>query len=235
MRLVVQNDIQQRTVDFDASVVVNKTQFSKFVHEKTHAGPGRSDHLRKRLLADFREDRLRFLFLAKVRQQQEQAGKTFLTRIEQLIDEVCLDADGPIQKMGNEHLGERRFLLNHAENSRFLQSHDDGASHRRDRRYALRLPVKTSFTEELVRSMNCDDCFLALLRNDGDLHLASLDVEDRIRGISCEKKICSLWYPSMLRPSPTLARKDFGSNDGRRLIAMTRPSAPRVTEKRTFY
>src|ERR1700730_9394880 len=169
MRLVVQNDIQQGTVDFDAAVVVNKTQFSEFVHEKTHAGPGRSDHLRKRLLADFREDRLRFLFLAKVRQQQEQPGKTFLTRIEQLIDEVCLDADGPIQKMGNEHLGERWLLMDHAENSRFFQPHDDGVRHR-DRRYALRLPGKPSFTEELVRFMNCDDCFLALLRNDGDLH-----------------------------------------------------------------
>jgi hypothetical protein len=30
--------------------------------------------------------------------------------IEQLIDEVCLDADGPRQKMGNEHLGERSFV-----------------------------------------------------------------------------------------------------------------------------
>ena len=69
----------------DAAVVVNEAQFSKFVHEKTHAGPGRADHLRKRLLADFRDHRLRFVFLAKVRQQQEQAGKTFLTRIEQLI------------------------------------------------------------------------------------------------------------------------------------------------------
>src|ERR1700730_15299832 len=59
-------------MDFDAAVVVNKPQFSKFVHEKTHPGPGRSDHIRKRLLADFREDRLRFLVLAKVRQQQEQ-------------------------------------------------------------------------------------------------------------------------------------------------------------------
>ena len=59
-------------MDFDAAVVVNKPQFSKFVHEETHPGPGRSDHIRKGLLADFREDRLRFLFLAKVRQQQEQ-------------------------------------------------------------------------------------------------------------------------------------------------------------------
>jgi hypothetical protein len=32
-----------------------------------------------------------------------------------------------------------------------------------------------------------------------------------------------------------LARKDFGSNDGRRLIAMTRPSVLRVTEKQIFY
>ena len=140
---------------------------------------------------------------------------------------------GPSEKMGNEHPGERWLLLDHADNSRFFQAHDDGVRHRRDRRYALRLPGKTSFTEEIVRSKHCDDCFLALLRSDGDLHLAALDVEDRIRRISCEKTIWSLWYPSMLRPSPTLARKDFGSNDGRRLIAMTRPSVARVTEKRT--
>ena len=88
MRLLVQNEIQQGTVDLDATVVVNEAQFSTFVHEKTHAGPGRADHLRERLLADVRDHRLRFVFLAKVRQQQEQAGKTFLTRIEQLIDEV---------------------------------------------------------------------------------------------------------------------------------------------------
>ena len=47
-----------------------------------------ADHLRQRLLADFRDHRLRFAFLAKIRQQQEQPGKAFLARIEQLIDEV---------------------------------------------------------------------------------------------------------------------------------------------------
>ncbi len=166
------------------AVVVNEAQFSKFVHEKTHPGPGRSDHFRERLLADFRDHRLRFAFLAKIRQQQEQTGKTFLARIEQLIDEVCFDADGPAHKMGNEHLGERWFLMDHADNSRFFQSHDDGVRHRRNRRYALRLPGQTSFTKEFVRSKNCDDGFLALLRNDSDLHLAFLDVENRIRRVS---------------------------------------------------
>src|SRR3984893_5057573 len=110
----MQNDIQQGTMDTDADVVVNEAQFSKFVHEETHTGPGRSDHLRKRLLADFRDHRLRFLFLAKVRQQQEQPGQTFLTRIEQLIDEACFDAEGPAQKMGNEYPGERWFLMDYA-------------------------------------------------------------------------------------------------------------------------
>ena len=137
--------------------------------------------------------------------------------------------------MGNEHLGERWLLLDHADNSRFFQAHDDGVHYRRDRRYAQSLPGKTSFSEEIVRSKHCDDGFLALLRSDGDLHFAALDVEDRIRGVSLEKTVWSLRYPSRLRPSPTMARKDFGSNDGRRLIAMTRPSVPRITEKRTFY
>src|SRR6202011_2761455 len=114
----------------------------------------------------------------------EETGKTFLTRIEQLINEVGFDADCPAKKMGNEQLGERWFLMDHADNRRFLQACDDGFRHSRDRRYALRMPGKTSFTEEFVCFKNCDDGLLALLRNDGDLHLAFLDVEDRIRRIS---------------------------------------------------
>jgi hypothetical protein len=64
---------------------VNEAQFSKFVHEETHTRPGRADHFRKRLLADFRDYRRRSAFLAEVRQQQKQMGTTFLARIKQLI------------------------------------------------------------------------------------------------------------------------------------------------------
>jgi len=170
-------------VDFDAAVVVDEAQLSKFVHEETHARPRRSDHLCKRLLADFRDHRLGCPFLAEVRQQQEHSGKTFLARIEKLIDEIRFNANSPTQKMGNEHLGELRFLMDHLDNSRFFQSSDDGVRHRRDRRYTLRLPGKTSLAEELVRPKNRDNRFLALLRNDGELRLAFLDVEDRIAGV----------------------------------------------------
>ena len=55
-------------------------------------------------------------FLAEIRQQQEQAGKPLLARIEQLIDKVRFDADASTQKMRNEHLGECRLLMDHLDN-----------------------------------------------------------------------------------------------------------------------
>ena len=109
--------------------------------------------------------------------------------------------------MGDEHLGERWFLMDHADNSRFFQSHDDGVRHRRDSRYALHLPHQTSFTEEFVRPKNCDDGFLALLRNDGDLHLAFLDVEDRIRGVSLCEDDLRFWIRMNAPPLADLGEK----------------------------
>src|ERR1700730_3023025 len=38
MRLIAQNNAQQRTVNFHAAVVINEAQFSKFVHEMAHTG-----------------------------------------------------------------------------------------------------------------------------------------------------------------------------------------------------
>jgi hypothetical protein len=36
LRLIVEDHVQQGTVDFNVAVVVNKTQFPKFVHEMAH-------------------------------------------------------------------------------------------------------------------------------------------------------------------------------------------------------
>ena len=74
--------------------------------------------------------------------------------------------------------------MDHVDNRCLLQSRDDGIRHGRDRRYALRLPGKTSLAEEIVGTENCDDRFLALLGNDGELRLAFLDVEDRIARVA---------------------------------------------------
>ena len=80
--------------------------------------------------------------------------------------------------MGDKHLGERWLLMDYLDDSRLFQSDDDRFRHRHDRRDPPRLPGQTSLAEKFVGPENCDDCFLALLRNDGDLHLAFLDIED---------------------------------------------------------
>jgi hypothetical protein len=45
-KLIVQNNTEKRAVDFQAAVVVNKSQFPESVHEKTHSRAGRADHFR---------------------------------------------------------------------------------------------------------------------------------------------------------------------------------------------
>ena len=163
-----------------------KPSFLNLFMKKLTRDP-RSDHFRKGLLADFRDHRLGCHLLAEVRQQQEQAGKPLLARIEQLIDQVRFDADAPAQKMRNEQFGECRFLMDHPDNRRFFQTSDDRIRHGRDRRDALRLPGKTALAEEIVRTKYCDNRLPALLGNDGELRLALLDVEDRIARVALGK------------------------------------------------
>jgi hypothetical protein len=58
------------------------------------------------------------------------------------------------------------------DDSCFFQSYDDGFHHCRDRRDAPRLPGKTCFTKKFIHPKDCDHSFLALLRHNGNLHLA---------------------------------------------------------------
>jgi hypothetical protein len=88
LRPVVQQHIEQRPVNLDVAVVVNKTQLSKLGHEEIDVGAASADHLRERLLAYFRYDRLRPIFLPVIRQNQKQPRQTFFGRVEQLVDQA---------------------------------------------------------------------------------------------------------------------------------------------------
>src|SRR5882672_4076149 len=73
--LVVQNHVQQGIMDFQFSVVFDKSQFAEFVHEKAHARSGRADHLRQRFLTELSHDRLWPAFLAEICKQKEKPGE----------------------------------------------------------------------------------------------------------------------------------------------------------------
>src|ERR1700756_592728 len=88
--LVVQNHVQQGIMDFQFSVVFNKTQFAEFVHEKAHAR-------RQRFLTELSHDRLWPAFLAEICKQKEKSGEALFARIEQLIDQVLFNSTVPSQ------------------------------------------------------------------------------------------------------------------------------------------
>jgi hypothetical protein len=43
---VVEHDVEQRTVNFQATVVVNKAELSEPIHKEVDAGSSRTDHFR---------------------------------------------------------------------------------------------------------------------------------------------------------------------------------------------
>src|SRR6476620_3588993 len=79
--LLVQNHVQQGTMDFQGSIVFDKTQLAEFVHEKAHARPGRADHLRQHFLTELSHDRLRPAFLAEICKEKEKSGEALFARI----------------------------------------------------------------------------------------------------------------------------------------------------------
>jgi hypothetical protein len=223
LSLVLQDHVQQRAVNLEtAAVIVDKAQPAKLIHEETDARARRANHLRERLLANLRDDRLGPPFLTEVRQQQQKARKSLLAGIEQLIHQVCFNPDCSRQEMRDENLGERRLVAQRADDARLLQPHDDAFRHRRHGRDAPWLPGQASLAAELVGSQDCDDRFFALVGNDGELGLALLDVEDGIGNVTLGEDdiIPAIFgYGSAVAD---LGEKDLGPNGARRLVAMAR-------------
>src|SRR5688500_17430270 len=118
--------------------------------------------------------------LPKLANKSRAPCQALLTRIEQLIDQVRFDADGPSQKMRDKHLGKRWFVMEDADHDLLLQPHNLAFRHCRSRRHAARLAVQATFAAEFVRSQDRDDGFLSLLGNYGNFDLAVVDVKDRV-------------------------------------------------------
>src|SRR3954465_10049794 len=99
-------------MDFNFSVVADQAQFSKFVHEKTHARSSRADHLSQSFLIDIRVNRPGVNFFSKIAQQEEAPRETFLTGIEQLVYQIFFNAAVTRQEVLHEQRGKLWLLFN---------------------------------------------------------------------------------------------------------------------------
>jgi hypothetical protein len=80
--LVIQDRIQERTMNLDLAIIGDKAELAKLVHEKADTGAGRPDHLCQRLLADLRRDGLRGAILSEICHKQEKTREPLLAGIE---------------------------------------------------------------------------------------------------------------------------------------------------------
>src|SRR5688572_17300081 len=147
--LVAQQDAQQGTVNLQVAIVADEAQRPEFVHEMADPWSRGADDLGQCFLADRRGDVLRALFLAEVRQQEQRPGQPLFARVEELIDQVLLDAAVAGQQMGDEQLAERRFFMKDADHLGLADPRDLAVDHGPGRRQALRLADQASLAEKL--------------------------------------------------------------------------------------
>ena len=74
VRLVVNNNIEKGTVDYQPSVVMNETQLLEFVHEEVDPRPSCTYHFREGLLAHLSDCSLGRAFLSEMSKQEENPG-----------------------------------------------------------------------------------------------------------------------------------------------------------------
>src|ERR1043166_5462027 len=138
-RSVVEDDVEQRAVDLQPTVVLDKAQLPKLVHEEADARAGCADHLRQRFLADLGHAASRPPFLAEVGQQQKDPREPLLAGVEELIHEVFLDPDAPRQQMRDEQLRELGVLVERPDHGKSRYQHDRTVRHCGCRRHTDRL------------------------------------------------------------------------------------------------
>src|SRR5689334_17731306 len=83
---IVKNDPQERVIDLQPAVILDKAQLPKLIHEETYPATGGANHLRQCSLRDLSNDFLRPLAISVPRNEQQRAGQTLLAGIEKLID-----------------------------------------------------------------------------------------------------------------------------------------------------
>ena len=120
----MQNDIEQRTVNLQATVVLDETQLPEPVHGKANSRSGGANDFRQCLLADLCNHRLWFAFFAEIGQQQKHPRQPLLTGIEELIHQILLNPNVPGEHVMEQQLRKGRLFVEQMYHTCLFQPHD---------------------------------------------------------------------------------------------------------------
>src|ERR1035441_5619382 len=187
--LIVKNHIQKRLMHPDAAVVFDKAVRSKLVHEVAYTGARGADHLGERLLADRRDERFGFAWLAKLRHQQQDAGQALLAGVEELIHQIGLDPHRAVEQKLEKEIGEAVLVMHDADHlvavdlERGTRGDGGGGGHTQAGNARNRL-----FSNKVTGGEQRDGGFLAPFRDDGEFGTAGLQVENAVGRVSLREE-----------------------------------------------
>jgi hypothetical protein len=105
----VQDHGQQRLIHFYSSVVFDEAEFPEFVHEEIYPRSRSCDHARQGFLRDFWREVQGLVGLSVARQKRQRPCQAFFAGVEELIDQVFLDANVVREHVGDEMVGQFVF------------------------------------------------------------------------------------------------------------------------------
>src|ERR1700734_502861 len=178
MRSFIEDEGQQRFLHFQLSVVIDQTQFPKFVQKKIHAGSCRPNQRSKCILIHLYRYRFQTKIATIIGQEEKGPCQPHLAGIEQLVDQVRLNPGCPSQKMVEKKVGKLLIMVEQAHYSFRLYPYDFACRHCDSCSQTQRRPSHRSFAAKLVRPPDCNDGFLSKLGNDRNLDLASMNVKN---------------------------------------------------------
>jgi hypothetical protein len=90
VRLIAQDQVQERIIDFDFAVVLDVAQSPKLVHELIDTRARGADHVGEHFLVDRKGDETGLGPETGICQHQESPRQPLLARVEYLIDQIRL-------------------------------------------------------------------------------------------------------------------------------------------------
>ena len=146
----MENYIEQRAVDLEAAVVVNKAELSEPIHEEADPRAGCADHFRQRFLTDLGHYSLGRPFLPEMSEQQKNPCQPLFARIEKLVNQILFVTDVPRQQIGHEQVREFVFPVQRFHHGFLVDSQNRAIRNRGCGAHAERLACERTFAEEVA-------------------------------------------------------------------------------------